>query len=29
MGLRSLFEWVEAMPTSLALRESIYGYPIM
>ena len=29
MGLRSLFEWVEAFPTSLALRESIYAYPIM
>ena len=29
MGLRSLFEWVEAFPSSLALRESIYAYPIM
>ena len=29
MWVRSLFEWLEAMPMSLALRESIYGYPIM
>ena len=29
MGLRTAFEWLEATPTSLALRESIYGYPIL
>jgi hypothetical protein len=29
MSLRSLFEWLEAMPMSTALRESIYGYPIL
>jgi hypothetical protein len=27
--MRSLFEWLEAMPLSTVLRESIYGYPIM
>ena len=29
MFIRTVFEWLEAMPTSLMLRESIYGYPIM
>ena len=29
MSLRFAFEWLEAMPASLALRESIYGYPMM
>ena len=29
MSLRSVFEWLEAMPMSTALRESIYGYPIL
>ena len=29
MGPRSVFEWLEAMPSSLALRESIYAYPVM
>lgn len=29
MSLRGLFEWLEAMPMSTALRESIYGYPIL
>lgn len=29
MSLRALFEWLEAMPMSTALRESIYGYPIL
>ena len=27
--LRSLFEWVDAMPSSIAMRESLNGYPIM
>jgi hypothetical protein len=27
--LRSLFEWVHAMPTSVALRESLYGYTFL
>ena len=26
--LRSLFEWVDAMPNSVAMRESLNGYPI-
>jgi hypothetical protein len=29
MFIRTLFEWLDAMPTSVLLRESIYGYPIM
>ena len=29
MSLASLFTWLEATPLSTALRESIYGYPIM
>ena len=29
MSLRVAFEWLDAMPTSVLLRESIYGYPIM
>jgi hypothetical protein len=29
MTLREVFEWLEAMPMSTALRESIYGYPIL
>ncbi len=29
MSLRSVFEWLEAMPMSTALRESIFGYPIL
>ena len=29
MGLRSVFEWFEALESSVALRESIYAYPIM
>ena len=29
MSLRSWFEWMEALPSSIALRESIYGYPIL
>jgi hypothetical protein len=27
--IRSLFEWVDAMPSSIALRESVYGYPYL
>ena len=27
--VRSLFEWVDAMPTSIAWRESLNGYPIL
>jgi hypothetical protein len=27
--IRSWFEWVDAFPTSIALRESIYGYPYL
>lgn len=26
MSLRTLFEWVDTFPTSIALRESLYGY---
>ena len=29
MTLRTVFEWLEAMPLSTALRESIFGYPIL
>ena len=29
LTLRSVFEWLEAMPMSTALRESIFGYPIL
>ena len=27
--LRSWFEWVDALPSSVAIRESIYGYTIL
>ena len=27
--VRSLFEWVDAMPTSIAWRESLNGYPLL
>ena len=27
--LRVLFEWVQAMPSSIALRESLYGYIVL
>ena len=27
--LRSFFEWMDAMPTSLAWRESLNGYPLL
>ena len=29
MSLRSLFEWLDALPSSLALRESLNAYPIL
>ena len=29
MAIRSWFEWVDALPTSIAIRESIYGYPAL
>src|SRR5437667_2692432 len=28
-GSRPLFEWVDAFPSSVALRESLYGYPAL
>ena len=28
-SLRSLFEWLEALPSATALRESDYGYPYL
>jgi hypothetical protein len=27
--LRSLFEWADAQPSSIAIRESIYGWPYL
>ena len=27
--LRSWFEWVDAFPSSIAFRESLYGYPFL
>lgn len=29
MEFRSLFEWMDTLPSSIMLRESIYGYPIL
>lgn len=29
VSLRPLFEWVDAFPSSIALRESDYGYAVM
>ncbi|OFW22847.1 MAG: hypothetical protein A3H97_10045 [Acidobacteria bacterium RIFCSPLOWO2_02_FULL_65_29] len=29
MSLRSWFEWVNEFPSSVAIRESIYGYPYL
>ena len=29
MTVRALFEWVEALPSSTAIRESLNGYPIL
>ncbi len=28
MTLRPLFEWVDAFPSSIALRESLYAFPV-
>ena len=27
--LRSVFEWIQALPSSTAIRESLYGYPYL
>jgi hypothetical protein len=27
--IRGVFEWVDALPSSIALRESIYGYTVL
>ena len=27
--IRSWFEWVDALPSSIAIRESVYGYPYL
>ena len=29
MSLRSLFEWVHAFPSSIAMRESLYAFPVL
>ncbi len=29
MSLRTLFEWVDAFPSSIALRESLYAFPVL
>lgn len=29
MSLRSWFEWVNEFPSSVAIRESVYGYPYL
>jgi hypothetical protein len=29
MSLRSLFEWMDAIPSSIALRESLYAFPVL
>ena len=29
MSLRSWFEWVDAFPSSIAMRESLYAFPIL
>ena len=29
LGLRPWFEWVDSFPTSVAIRESLYGYPAL
>jgi hypothetical protein len=29
MSLRPLFEWIDVMPMSIALRESTYGYAVV
>ena len=29
MSLRNLFEWVDAFPSSIAMRESIFAFPVL
>ena len=29
MSLRALFEWVDAFPSSIAMRESIFAFPVL
>ena len=29
MSLRSWFEWMDAFPSSIALRESLYAFPVL
>ena len=29
MSLRSWFEWVDAFPSSIAMRESLYAFPVL
>ena len=29
MSLRPLFEWVDAFPSSIAMRESLYAFPVL
>jgi hypothetical protein len=29
VNLRHWFQWLDAMPSSIAIRESLYGYPIL
>ena len=29
MSLRTLFEWVDAFPSSIAMRESLYAFPVL
>jgi len=29
MTLRPLFEWVDAFPSSIAMRESLYAFPVL
>ena len=29
MSFRTLFEWVDAFPSSIAMRESLYAFPVL
>jgi hypothetical protein len=29
MSLRSWFEWIDAFPSSIAMRESLYAFPVL
>ncbi len=29
MSLRTLFEWVDAFPSSIAMRESLFAFPVL